>query len=405
MGSDTDTDRDLAQLLASAQTSLKNRDPARALVLLRQAQTLAPGDPSIWQGIGVACLTLRRPEEAANAFRSALKLAPNFHVARLQLGDALVAAGQSRAALLTYHRALRDARMAGQWLGDASTPPALRASVQRASRHVVQGQREIYERLLAPLRARYGRDALARVEQCVAMHLGEIPRPIPDPRQRPLGLYFPGIPALRYPPRERLPWLRELEGATDAIRHEALKLAENPRAVEPFHGRGRTPEELRSHLAGTRGTPSWDAAFFYRHGQRFEANAMQCPATASLLESLPLVRIPDIAPEICFSILRPGTHILPHSGVTNTRVVVHLPLVVPPDCALNVAGEVQAWQPGRCLVFDDTFEHEAWNRSDAVRIILLMDAWNPHLTEVERAAVTDLTTAIAAFNRDSDAAE
>ena len=121
-----------------------------------------------------------------------------------------------------------------------------------------------------------------------------------------------------------------------------------------------------------------------------DENCARCPRTAAILDALPLVRIREHAPEICFSVLTPGTHILPHRGVTNTRVVTHFPLVVPEDCALNVGGELRAWEAGHCFTFDDTFEHEAWNRGESNRVVMLMDCWNPYLTQIERDAVTEL---------------
>lgn len=114
---------------------------------------------------------------------------------------------------------------------------------------------------------------------------------------------------------------------------------------------------------------------------------------------MPLVRVRDHAPETLFSILRPGTHILPHHGVTNTRLVTHLPLVVPIDCALRVGGEIHRWQEGRYVTFDDTFEYEAWNRSEHNRAVLIVDSWNPDLSAAEQAAVADLVAAIGDFNR------
>jgi aspartate beta-hydroxylase len=102
---------------------------------------------------------------------------------------------------------------------------------------------------------------------------------------------------------------------------------------------------------------------------------------------------------VCFSVLTPGSHILPHHGVTNTRIVTHLPLVVPGDCALVVGGETRRWQEGECFSFDDTFEHEAWNRSTDTRVVMLLDAWNPYLTDIEREAMTALIGGIGDFNR------
>jgi len=100
-----------------------------------------------------------------------------------------------------------------------------------------------------------------------------------------------------------------------------------------------------------------------------------------------------------FSVLTPGTHILPHRGVTNTRTVCHLPLVVPEDCALVVGGERHDWREGRAVAFDDTYEHEAWNRGSRTRVVLIFDVWNPHLTAAERDAVAALVAAMGDFNR------
>jgi aspartate beta-hydroxylase len=112
---------------------------------------------------------------------------------------------------------------------------------------------------------------------------------------------------------------------------------------------------------------------------------------------LPLSRIREHGPEVLFSVFTAGTHLLPHRGVTNARLVAHLPLIVPRDCALRVAGEDHVWREGEVVVFDDTYEHEAWNRSDAIRVVLIFDIWNPLLTDVERAALTELIPSFGDF--------
>jgi aspartate beta-hydroxylase len=155
----------------------------------------------------------------------------------------------------------------------------------------------------------------------------------------------------------------------------------------------------QDYLKGHGLDPVWEAFFFYRHGVRFDANHARCPRTSALLESIELCRIAGDAPEICFSVLRAGSEILPHYGVTNVRLVMHLPLVVPADCALNLidAGE-HRWKEGELVMFDDTFRHEAWNRSASTRIVLLMDCWNPHLDQVERQALKQLIETISALH-------
>lgn len=157
-------------------------------------------------------------------------------------------------------------------------------------------------------------------------------------------------------------------------------------------------EAERRGLAGGQDAPTWSGFYFYRHGKRRDANHASCPRTSAALAALPLVRIRGNAPEIMFSVLTPGTHVLPHRGVTNTRVVCHLPLVVPEGCALVVGGERHEWREGEAVVFDDSYEHEAWNRGSETRVVLIADVWNPHLTAAEREAVSVLAGAMTAFN-------
>ena len=103
---------------------------------------------------------------------------------------------------------------------------------------------------------------------------------------------------------------------------------------------------------------------------------------------MPLVKCHGTSPEAFFSLLKPGAHIRPHFGVANTKVAVHLPLVIPEgDCAIRVGEETRQWTEGRCLIFDDSFEHEAWNRSDQLRIVFIFDVWNPDLTPEECTAI------------------
>ena len=121
--------------------------------------------------------------------------------------------------------------------------------------------------------------------------------------------------------------------------------------------------------------------------------------TSEALSAFDLFHLEGQAPEACFSFLAPHTTIKPHYGVSNVRLVMHLPLVVPPDCALNLIGVGEhVWREGELMLFDDTFEHEAWNRSDQVRIVLLMDCWHPGLTAVERDAVGRMIRAAAEFD-------
>ena len=91
-----------------------------------------------------------------------------------------------------------------------------------------------------------------------------------------------------------------------------------------------------------------------------------------------------------FSLLAPHTSIPPHVGVSNARLVCHLPLVVPDGCWFRVGAETRYWERGKAFVFDDTIEHEAANPSDQLRVVFIFDLWAPDLTSVEREAVAAL---------------
>jgi aspartate beta-hydroxylase len=393
-------DAEALQFLATCQ--LDRGNAARAIELLQTAQRTQPQDAAILHQLGSAQMLAGDLPAAADSLRKGLELAPGMFVARLRLGVVFEQQGLRHEATLAYLGAIDAAQARGRWLSDDTTAPGVRDAVKHATQYVAAHRRELFDAVIEPLRQRYGRSALARVDQCLSIYLHEQPAALPDTRQRPKFLYFPGLPSQAFYARERFPEHAALEAAVDVIREELRAVLAGDDLV-PFLG-APSAEAIAARLLDSSGAQeaAWDAFFFYRHGVRHDANCARCPRTTALLDSLPLVRVRDHAPETLFSVLRPGTHILPHHGVTNTRLVTHLPLVVPPDCALRVGGETHVWEAGRCVTFDDTFEHEAWNRSGQTRVVLIMDSWNPDLSEVERAAVADLVAAIGDFNRSTE---
>ena len=339
-----------------------------------------------------------RPVEALLLFERVLQAKPEFFVGRLQYGRVLELAGRGDDALFAFFRAINDAQSKGRWRNEETTAPVIRELVKHAMAYVDAGRERIFGAALAPFRETNPPEDLARVEQCLQIYLGTQAPDYQNPAQRSKFLHFPGLPTSAYFDRALFPWYAELEKNTDVIRDELAALLGDKKNFEPFLDIP-SPEQVPQYLGGEK--PNWNAFFFYRHGHRYDENCERCPRTTEILESLPLVRIAEHAPEVCFSVLTPGTHILPHHGSTNTRVVTHLPLVVPPDCAIKVGGEVRAWEEGRCITFDDTFQHEAWNRSDQTRTVLILDTWNPYLTDLEKHAVKALIEAIRSFNRSS----
>lgn len=371
----------------------------RAAQLLERAVQHNHTDAKLLKNYGLACLGTNQREKALRAFSQALEIQPDLFVARLYRGNIVETLGDDTAALHDYYGAIITAQANGRWLSPQTTPQGLHELVPHAMRFVDIGRKKLLDATLEPIRQRYGDEALRRVDRCVDSYLGLRPVTSPDPQQKPKFLYFPELPASKFYARELFDWYEELESNTAAIRDELLTILREDSGIEPFL-KFDSPDDVPKFLgAGKQGAPAWDAFFLYRHGERYEENCSRCPRTAAAVERLPLIRIGTHAPEICFSILSPGTHILPHHGVTNIRLVTHLPLIVPTDCALRVGGQEHAWQEGRCITFDDTMEHEAWNRSDQTRVVLIIDVWNPHLTPIEREALPLLIDTISRFNR------
>lgn len=341
------------------------------------------------------------PEAAAAAHGNAINLTPELFIVRLHLGASLERGGADQQAAVQYLRALQDAQAQGRWLNSETTAATIRPMVQHAVQFVKQTRRAALARLMEPLLSKYGPDSMRRVEHALRIYFLEEAAISPDERQKPTFLYFPGLPAAAYLDRSLFSWIDALEAQTGAIRAELLDLMPSGAGRE----RVFTSEEIeRQNLRGVGAPPSWNGYYFYRHGVRRDDNCASCPRTAQALGQLPLSHVREHGPEVLFSVFTPGTHLLPHRGVTNTRLVAHLPLIVPRECALNVGGELHAWQEGRVVVFDDTYEHEAWNRSSEIRVVMIFDIWNPHLTQAECAAIAELVPAMGDFRKAVEAA-
>jgi aspartate beta-hydroxylase len=213
------------------------------------------------------------------------------------------------------------------------------------------------------------------------------------------GFFYPFLPADEFFDREHFPWMERLEAATPVIREElkAILAGPDPGLAPYIEMPPGTPDNLWSELDHS---TDWSALHLWRDGERIDAVCEQAPRTAELIDSLPLARIPGRAPAVFFSILKAGKTIPPHTGVTNIRTIVHLPLIVPDDCGFRVGGETRPWREGVAFAFDDTIEHEAWNRSDRDRAVLILDCWNPHLSVDEREIILRMFETSAAQRPD-----
>ncbi|MFL6737224.1 MAG: aspartyl/asparaginyl beta-hydroxylase domain-containing protein [Sphingomonas sp.] len=203
------------------------------------------------------------------------------------------------------------------------------------------------------------------------------------------GLHYPFLPGDEFFDREHFPWLGELEAATKTIVAELKAILRDPGAkLTPYIS---LPAGVpTSKWSGLDKSLDWGAFHLWKEGERFDEACARAPRTAALVESLPLCRITGRAPNVFFSVLKAGSHIPAHTGVTNVRSVIHLPLIVPEACEFRVGGETRSWVQGQAFGFDDTIEHEAWNRSEQDRAILIIDVWNPYLSDDERTMICRL---------------
>lgn len=195
--------------------------------------------------------------------------------------------------------------------------------------------------------------------------------------QRP-DVFYPGLGTREIHDRDRFAWTTALEANTARIEEELAGLLANRSGFSEVYG-----EQTASG--------AWAAAYFWVFGRRIETICEACPWTARLLESIPGV---TTFSTVLFSALAPKTIVSPHCGVTNAKLRCQLPLIVPDGCGLRVGDSLLRQRAGRCLIFDDSFVHSAWNLSDRPRFVLLFDFYHPDLTApevdlLERMIATD----------------
>ncbi len=208
----------------------------------------------------------------------------------------------------------------------------------------------------------------------------------------PTHYHYPGLIEREFHDRALFPWLAAIEAQTDAIRDEYLGLLQRQDACAEPYVQYEAGVPVRQ-WAPLNNSLDWTAFHLLRNGVSIGSNAAACPRTIAALAPISQPRIAGRSPNAMFSLLKPQTRIPPHSGVTNTRLVCHLPLIVPDGCWFRVGAETREWRPGEAFVFDDTIEHEAANDSDLPRVVLIFDVWHPGLAPAERTAVTRLMEA------------
>jgi aspartyl/asparaginyl beta-hydroxylase (cupin superfamily) len=337
--------------------------------------------------LAIACQKLDDMAAVSHAIDQALRFDPRNLHALLMKGDRLAATGDARTAAQFYGAAVMLASQA------QNLPPTLAEYVRRAA----ESRDRIHAHIEAHLRKQLEavgydpRVSSARFSQSIDMLSGRKQLFTQQPR----AFYFPELPQIQFYRREMFPWLDAIEAATDDILGELQGVLARNQGLEPYiQSGGDVPFGDRHSLLNSL---DWSAFFLYKSGERVEQNAAQCPKTMAALENVPFPHVKGRDPMALFSVLKPGVRIAPHHGFLNTRLICHLPLVVPPGCFLRVGNETREFRKGEAWVFDDSIEHEAWNSSGEPRVILIFNIWRPELTEEERRLVAGLLEAVDTY--------
>ncbi|HTK58707.1 MAG TPA: aspartyl/asparaginyl beta-hydroxylase domain-containing protein [Sphingomicrobium sp.] len=344
----------------------------QAVQLLAAAAAADPSEPALWMNLAKAHRTAADDECERAALEKVLEIDQLHLMARLRLAE--LHERRSELGAATDHWAM----FLGVCGNIPNHTPELAAMVRHA-RQFVEARRQA---LAGALEAGLG-EALAsaserdrrRATAAADFMLGKRKAYASQCH----GFFYPFLPADEFFDRGHFPWLKTLEAATDVIREEleAILASPDPGLSPYIEMPPGTPENLWSDLDKS---ANWSALHLWRDGSRIDEVCKRAPRTAEFVESLPLARIPGRAPAVFFSILKAGKRIPPHTGVTNIRTIIHLPLIVPGKCGFRVGGEVREWREGEAFAFDDTIEHEAWNDSGEDRALLILDCWNPYLS-------------------------
>ena len=355
------------------------RRSKEAVAIFRRAIAIDREAAPLWLNLAEAAKVAALPAEELFALDGALAIDPYLLPALLKKAQVLERLGRDEDSAACYRALL------GTTPDDSGLPAPVRAALAHGRDVIRAVEDRRISRLSGPLdeaSAAYPGESFDRARIYMEQSAGR--RQIYQPQ--PTAGHFPFLPSPEFFDPALFPWFDRLAQATDIFRDELRALLVSQRdAFRPYVAFGST--DPVNQWAELNHSDRWSSWFFWKDGVPQSANMASCPRSAAVLGTLPMLDIPGKAPSVMFSVLAPHTKIPPHHGSSNIRVTVHLPLIVPSGCGFRVGGDTRLWCEGKPWAFDDTIEHGAWNDSDQPRIILILDAWNPYLTEAERAAV------------------
>jgi aspartyl/asparaginyl beta-hydroxylase (cupin superfamily) len=369
--------------------ALQRGENAGAHRLLQAARAASPNDRLVLLTLSIACRNLGDAAAEREAIEAALAVDPYYLPALLAKAGWIDRFGKPSVAAATYANALKVAPPESHW------PAELRPQLEHAREIVARHAQALESHLRSALRDLQSAlpKALAeRWSEAISIRAGRS-KPFQSESNQ---LHVPRLPAIPFFEREAFPWVEALEAKTDAIRKEVLAALDAQRdEFSPYIA--YNPGEPVNQWRELNHSDRWSTFHLWRGGRPVAEHLDRCPETARALAEVEMADIDSLCPNAMFSVLAPHTHIPPHNGETNARLVVHLPLIVPAGCSYRVGFEQRQWRVGEVLVFDDTIEHEARNDSDEFRVVLIFDVWNPLLTQPERDLVRAMARAVRSF--------
>ena len=373
------TTQDAEQIVRSGAAALQAGRPAEARRIFEQLADSGRANAQLWLLLATACRADNDLAAAEPVIDRLLAEQPRLLRGLLMKADCRAASGDDGGALGFYQGALQVA-------SSQQVPPDLHGDLQRADVFVAQQRARLAEKRETALAAQglAPETRSPRFQQSLDIMSGEKQIFL----QEPTGYFFPGLPHIQFFDTADFAWVPEVEAATSAIRTElSALLAAGQEGFRPYiQSDSNRPRLDENPLLDSR---DWSTLFLCENGRLDEDVIARCPATWAAMQPVPLPQMTN-SPTVMFSLLRPGARINPHTGTHNTRLVCHLPLIVPPNCGFRVGNEVREWEEGKVLIFDDTIEHEAWNNSDRDRVVLIFDIWRPELSEQERREIAAL---------------
>jgi aspartate beta-hydroxylase len=367
----------------AADSALAQGRVAEAIAILERAGAEQVGDFQAWMKL--AALRRRTGELAGalTAVNAALDARPNEFLALLLKGGLHEQLGETGRAAEVFRAAVHFADEM------PDLPPPVAAGIERARAYLADHRRQIEQKMTTLNQLDPGRR-----DRAIRFLDNTLDRR-PAYHQEPTHYRYPGLadieyfdhayPDLRDRLRQALPDIRAEFELLHAHHAERLTPYINFQSGQPM-----------GQWAPLNRSPRWNTFHLIRYGEPDPVNAALCPRTFEAMAGDWQPDVSGITPNLMFSLLAPRTRIPPHHGVANFRAVLHMPVIVPEGCQFRVGADTRTWVEGEPWIFDDTIEHEAWNDSDDLRVVLIGDLWRPELDPLDRAIVRDYIEAQAA---------